>query len=145
MLQTVEILVVEDYEPDAHLLQLLLKRHHILNTVHTVTDGSAALDFLFARGTYARRGNEPLPGVVIMDIRLPKLDGWQVLRQIRENPRTRDLPVILLSGSLFEEEQERAKNLGANGCLEKPVKIESLRDMLNKCGFSWAIAEPQPA
>ena len=143
MLQPVEILVVEDYESDAHLLQLLLKRHHILNKTHVVTDGSSALDFLFARGAYANRAGEPFPGVVIMDIRLPKLDGWEVLRQIRQNPYTRDLPVIIMSGSLLERENVTAQELGANACLSKPFNIQILRDALNKCGFSWAIAEPE--
>jgi two-component system response regulator len=143
MLQPFEILVVEDYEPDAHLLQLLLKRHHILNKAHAVTDGSSALDFLFARGTYSDRASEPLPGVVIMDIRLPKLDGWEVLRQIRQNPLTNDLPVIIMTGSLFEKEQQAAHLLGANACISKPIRIEALRSALNQCGFSWAIAEPE--
>src|SRR5579884_1198327 len=94
MPEPVEILVVEDYEPDAQLLRLLFRRHHISNSVHVAIDGSAAMDFIFARGRHANRASDPLPLVVIMDIRLPKMDGWEVLRQLRADPRTRELPVI---------------------------------------------------
>ena len=79
-----------------------------------------------------------------MDIRLPKQDGWEVLRQLRRDQRTHDLPVIIISGSIFEQELETATALGANACLSKPVQIGPLREALNKCGFVWAIAEPAP-
>src|SRR5579884_3816812 len=137
MSQPQEILVVEDYEADAHLLQLLFRRNHILNRVHVVPDGSAAMDFIFARGTFADRAAEPLPVVVFMDIRLPKMDGWEVLRQLRADPRTRNLPVIMMSGSLFDREIERALEMGANACVPKPVQLEELREAFKKCGITW--------
>lgn len=141
MSQPVEILVVEDYEADAHLLQLLFRRNHILNPVHVVSDGTMAMDFILGRGTHAARAEEPLPVVVIMDIRLPKMDGWEALRRLRADPRTRDLPVIMMSGSLFDREIERAMEMGANACVSKPVQIDELRDAFKKCGITWAIAE----
>jgi two-component system response regulator len=141
MSQPVDILVVEDYEPDAHLLQLLFRRNHIMNEVHVAEDGSAAMDYIFARGIHAGRASEPMPMVVIMDIRLPKVDGWEVLRQLREDPRTHDLPVIMMSGSLFEKEVERAAALGANACISKPMQIEEFHDAMKKCGIAWAIAD----
>lgn len=140
MLHLPEILLVEDYEADAFLLQIQFRRHHILNPLHLVTDGVAALDFIFARGEFAGRVNEPLPAALILDIRLPKLDGWEVLRVLRQDPRTRDLPVIVLTGSLFRKELEFAALFGAKACLAKPAHISDLRDAFDGCGLHLATA-----
>jgi two-component system response regulator len=143
MAEPVEILVVEDYEPDAQLLRLLFRRHHILNLVHVATDGVAALDFIFARGSHVERVSEPIPLVVIMDIRLPKLDGWEVLRQLREDARTRNLPVIIVSGTVFEQEAAKAESLGANACIPKPVTIDELVKAFKKCGILMSLTPEQ--
>lgn len=140
MSEPVEILVVEDYEPDSHLLELLFRRNHILNRVQVVPDGATAMDYIFARGAHSGRAAEPLPMVVIVDIRLPKVDGWEVLRQLRADPHTRNLPVIMMSGSLFERELEIAMQLGANACISKPIQIVELQEAFKKCGIAWAIA-----
>src|SRR5689334_2933944 len=92
-----EILFIEDYEPDVKLLLLLLKRHRIMNKVHVIDNGAEALDFLFCRGKHANRITEPLPGVVLLDIRIPKVDGLEALQQIKMNPATHNVPVIMLS------------------------------------------------
>lgn len=135
-----EILVVEDYEPDAQLLRVLFKRHRIQNRLHVVPDGAAALDFIFAQGAYAARASEPLPMVVILDIRLPKMDGWGVLQRLREHPQTKKMPVIMVSGSLFNKECETARQLGANACISKPVRIQDLHQAMTECKVAWAIA-----
>ncbi|MDB6020611.1 MAG: rcp1 [Pedosphaera sp.] len=143
MLHPAEILVVEDYEPDAHLLQLLLKRNLVANKLHVVADGREALDYVFCRGDYSARGSERLPGVIILDIRLPKMDGWEVLRQLRLDPLTNNLPVIMVSGLLLDKEVETAARLGANACIAKPIQIGALRAKLNQCGFAWMISESE--
>lgn len=139
MSEPVEILLVEDYEPDAQLISILLKKHRIANKIHFARDGSEALDFVFCRGAHRERRFDHPPGVVLLDIRLPKLDGWEVLRQIRQDPRTRNLPVVIMSGSLFAEDLEKARHVGALGCLAKPIRFETLRDLLTESGFTWLL------
>lgn len=143
MPEPVEILIVEDYGPDAQLLLLLLKRNRIANKVQVVHDGCAALDFIFCRGAYATNSLEPLPRVVFLDIRLPKVDGWEVLSQIKRDPRTRGIIVIMLSGSLFPQELTMARQLGADGCIAKPSNAEELRQALGLCGFAWTLVGEQ--
>ncbi|HZQ47099.1 MAG TPA: response regulator [Verrucomicrobiae bacterium] len=143
MSEPVEILLVEDYEPDAQLVSILLKRNRIANKVHLVRDGGEALDFLFCRGAYHRRSFEHPPGVVLLDIRLPKLDGWEVLHRLRQDPRTSRIPVVIMSGSIYAEDMEKGKQLGALGCLSKPVPFEKLRELLTESGFVWLLLGQQ--
>src|SRR5580693_3404921 len=100
--EQLEILLVEDEPNDIELTRQAFKRARIANPIHVVQDGVSALDFLFARGQYADRANKPLPGVILLDLKLPKLDGLSVLRQIRDDPRTRDIPVVILTSSRLE-------------------------------------------
>ena len=116
---------------------LLLKRNRIANKVQVVHDGCQALDFIFCRGAYSANSFEHLPRVVFLDIRLPKVDGWEVLRQIKQDHRTRAVPVIMISGSLFLQELITARELGADGCIAKPSNTEQLRQVLVQCGFVW--------
>lgn len=144
MPKPVEILLVEDYEPDAQLIAILLKKHRIANKVHFVRDGGEALDFIFGRGARIDYGFKQSPGVVLLDIRMPKMDGWEVLRQIKQDPQTRNIPVVMLSGSLFEEDLEKARQLGVLGCLTKPVQFEKLRDLLTEAAFTWLLMGKEP-
>ncbi len=139
MPEPVEILLVEDYEPDAQLILILLKKHQIANKVRFVRDGGEALDFMFCRGAYRDRSFEHPPGVVLLDIRMPKMDGLEVLSQIRQHPQTRQVPVVMLSGSLFPEDLAKARRLGALGCIPKPLQFEKLRDLLAESGFTWLL------
>jgi two-component system response regulator len=139
MTEPIEILLVEDYEPDVQLLFTLLKKHRITNKVHVIDNGADALDFLFCRGAYGGRSSERPPAAVLLDIRIPKVDGWEILRQVKEDPKTRDIPVVMTSGSLFPQEIERSLEFGANGCMEKPIKLEGLRSLFNNLGFSWSL------
>ncbi len=145
MSKPVEILLVEDYEPDAQLILILLKKNRIANKVQLVRDGAEALDFVFCRGAYHKRTMENLPGVVLLDIRLPKMDGWEVLRQIRQDKRTFNIPVVMLSGSMFTPDLQKGKQLGALGCLPKPMQFEKLRDLLKDTGFVWSITGQEPS
>lgn len=136
MSQPTEILIVDDYDADALLLQLMLKRNGVANPMYILEDGRAALDFILGIST------KPFSGVVIMDIRLPKLDGLDVLRRLRQNPETRQLPVIITSG-VIERERDAALHLGANACLAKPIRFETLRTVLDGCGFVWNFTDKE--
>jgi two-component system, response regulator len=135
-----EILLVEDYEPDVRLLLRQLNASQISNKVHVVYDGAEALDFVFCRRNWSGRNLDHAPLVVILDIRLPKVDGWEVLRQLKDDQRTRGIPVIMISGSLFSGETERGREMGATAVLLKPVKAEELKKELSRCGVDWARA-----
>jgi two-component system response regulator len=142
MVVTPEILLAEDYEPDVRLAFILFKKNRIANRIHVVRDGQEALDFVFCRGAYADRTFDQLPQVALLDIRLPKVDGWEVLRQIKQNPRTSKISVIMTSGSVFANEIQKSESLGAAGCLEKSFKFETLREILARAGLRWFMAEP---
>jgi two-component system response regulator len=139
MAELFEILLVEDYEPDAQLVLRLFRKSRIANKLHVVHDGIQALDFVFCRGAFHHRhfGNAPL--VVILDIRLPKVDGWEVLRQIKQNLRTNGIAVLMTSGSLWSEELEKSRQMGAIGCIPKPIKLGELRAALAQAGFVWTV------
>lgn len=143
MSEPVEILLVEDYEPDTQLVSILLKKNRIANKVHLVRDGGEALDFMFCRGKYNNRGFDQPPGVILLDIRLPKLDGWEVLRQLRQDPRTSRIPVVVMSGSMYAEDVKKGEQLGALGFLSKPIQFEKLRELLTEYGFVWLLLGQQ--
>ncbi|MDB6110382.1 MAG: Response regulator receiver protein [Pedosphaera sp.] len=136
MAELFEILLVEDYEPDVQLVLRLFRKNRIANKLHVVHDGIQAMDFVLCRGAFRERTFGVPSVVVIMDIRLPKVDGWEVLRQMRLDPRTRGISVVVISGSLFPEELEKSRRLGANATLSKPIRLESLRDALARSGFT---------
>jgi two-component system, response regulator len=141
MSEPFEILLVEDYVPDAELVIRMFKRNRITNKIHVVSDGNEALDFVFCRGAWRSRKIGQPPLVALVDIRLPKIDGWEILRQIKQNPQTNGIPVIMVSGSLFEAEAERARGLGADGSLSKPVRMSELKAALKECDVEWSIAD----
>jgi CheY-like chemotaxis protein len=134
-----EILLVEDYEPDVQLVLRLFRKNRIANKLHVVHDGIQALDFVFCRGAFHHRTFENPPLVVLLDIRLPKVDGWEVLRQMKLDPRTKGIAVVMISGSLFAEELERSRQSGASGCVPKPIQLEDMRDAFVRSGFAWTI------
>ncbi|MDB6016584.1 MAG: response regulator receiver protein [Pedosphaera sp.] len=139
MAEKFEIVVVDDYQSDVQLVLRMFKRNRIANKIHVVHDGVEALDFVFCRGAYSNRSLINPPGVILLDIRLPKLDGWETLRQIKSDPRTRNIPVLMISGLSSADEQEKARQMGALGCIEKPIRFEQLREALVASGFVWSI------
>jgi two-component system response regulator len=131
-----EILLVEDYRPDAQLLLRLLKKHQILNKTRVVWDGAQALDQFFGRWSGRFNSPDAPPLVIILDIRLPKVDGWEVLRRLKAGARTAAIPVIMVSGCVSDDEREKARQLGAIACLSKPVRFEELEEAFALAGFS---------
>jgi CheY-like chemotaxis protein len=133
----VEILIVEDNARDLELTLRALKKHHLANRVAWVADGAAALDFLFARGAYAQRNLKDGPHVIFLDMKLPKVDGIEVLRQIKQDDRTRSIPVVMLTSSAQDRDIEESYRLGVNSYVVKPIDFDSFVKTITDLGFYW--------
>ncbi|MBW8830064.1 MAG: response regulator [Burkholderiales bacterium] len=138
------ILLVEDNPDDVTLTLRAFKRSHVMNTIAVARDGIEALDFLFARGAYASRAKDPLPTVVILDLKLPKLDGLGVLRAIRADERTRLQPVVILTSSKEEEDLISGYSLGANSYVRKPVDFTEFLEAVKVLGIYWLMMNESP-
>lgn len=135
------ILLVEDSDDDVELTMRAFKRSHLMNPIRAVRDGVEALDFLFARGAYA---DVPLPTLVILDLKLPKLDGLGVLKAMRENARTRYLPVVILTSSKEEQDLIAGYALGANSYVRKPVDFAEFMEAVKVLGIYWLMMNQPP-
>jgi two-component system response regulator len=133
----IDILLVEDNPHDAELTMLALQEHNLVNRIFTVTDGPAALDFVFAQGAYTQRRSSDLPKVVLLDLKLPKLNGFEVLRAIRSRPETALLPVVIITSSDADPDIKTAYQLGANSYVVKPVEFQSFQRAMSGLGFYW--------
>lgn len=140
----VDILLVEDNPSDAELAVRALKRHKLANRLEWVRDGEAALDFLFYRGPYQTR-ERGLPRVVLLDLRLPKVDGIEVLTQIRGDPETRDVPVVALTSSKEERDIVNTYELGVNSFVPKPVAFEEFAKTVAELGMYWVLVNRVPS
>jgi two-component system response regulator len=140
----IEILLVEDNPNDVRLTLHALKRHRLTNRIHVVRDGAEALEFLFATGAYAQRKGADGPKVVMLDLKLPRVDGIEVLREIRRNPLTRTLPVVMLTSSREERDITETYNLGANSYIVKPVDFEQFTEAVRQLGLYWVLLNQQP-
>ncbi len=138
------ILLVED-NPDDELLTLrALRKNKILNEVTVVRDGAEALDYLFGAGKYAGRDIRDMPQVVLLDLKLPKLDGLEVLRRLRADELTRRLPVVVLTSSDEEQDILASYDLGANSYVRKPVEFHQFIDALRQLGLYWLVLNQPP-
>ncbi|NOR83295.1 MAG: response regulator [Ardenticatenales bacterium] len=138
------ILLVED-NPDDELLTLrALRKNKILNEVTVVRDGAEALDYLFGAGKYAGRDTSDMPQVVLLDLKLPKLDGLEVLRRLRADELTRRLPVVVLTSSDEEQDILASYDLGANSYVRKPVEFHQFIDALRQLGLYWLVLNQPP-
>jgi two-component system, response regulator len=133
------ILLVEDNPDDEALTLRALKKHNIRNEVVVVHDGAEALDWLFARGAYAGRDASQLPQVVLLDLKLPKVTGLEVLRAVRDDPRTKRLPVVLLTSSKEEQDVIAGYDLGANSYVRKPVDFGDFAEAIRQLGLYWLV------
>lgn len=133
------ILLVEDNEDDELLTIRGLNDAQILNEVVVAHDGVEALDYLFGKGEYAGRDTSEMPQVVLLDLMLPRLNGLEVLRQIRQDPRTELLPVVILTSSREEEDVIRSYELGANSYVRKPVKFADFANAVKQLGLFWVV------
>ncbi len=142
---TKQILLVEDNASDEKLTLLAFKKCGVTNEITVARDGAAALDFLFGTGAYAGRDVSVLPSVVLLDLKLPKLDGLDVLRGIRADARTRLLPVVILTSSAEDEDLMKSYSLGANAYVRKPVDFAEFARAASTVGLFWLLLnEPPP-
>ena len=140
----IEILLVEDNAADVELTLHALRKENLANKIETVADGEDALDFLFCRGRFADRRFERPPRLVLLDLKLPKVDGLEVLRAVKEDLRTRAIPVVILTASREEKDMVNGYQLGANAYIQKPVDFEQFRNIVKELGLFWLVVN-QPA
>lgn len=138
------ILLVEDNPDDAKLTLRAFKRNNMLNPVVVARDGVEALDFLFARGAYAEHAGKPPPTLIILDLKLPKLDGLGVLKAVRGDERTRLIPVVILTSSKEEQDLIHSYALGANSYVRKPVDFTEFQEAVNILGVYWLMTNQPP-
>jgi two-component system response regulator len=138
------ILLVEDNPDDAALTLRPLKKNNITNKIVVARDGVEAIDYLFGTGMNAGRDNNLLPEVVLLDLKLPKIDGFEVLARMRADERTMLLPVVILTSSKEEQDIARGYNLGANSYVRKPVDFEQFVEAVRQLGLYWLVLNERP-
>ena len=146
MSQEIEILLVDDSAEDVELTILALRRNKICNEIQVAEDGAEALDFLFCRGPHKDRSFSNPPWLVLLDLKLPKIDGLEVLKTIRGDERTKAIPVVILTSSKEQEDVINGYNLGVSAYIQKPVDFEQFSETIRQIGMFWLlINQPPPA
>ena len=141
--ENVEILLVEDNPTDAELTMRALKKRNLANNLVWVKDGEEALDFIFCRGTHQGRTNRA-PKLVLLDIKLPKVDGIEVLRTLKSDPNTKPIPIVMLTSSQEERDMIESYKLGVNSYIVKPVDFDKFLEMVAQVGLYWALVNKVP-
>lgn len=140
----IEILFIEDNPHEAELAIRSLKKNNLANALKHIDDGAEALDFIFARGIYADREFSPNPKLIILDLKLPKVDGLEILHQIKNHPKTQSIPVAVLTSSQEEKDIIESYKLGVNSYIVKPVNFESFSKAVADLGLYWMILNQSP-
>ena len=140
----VDILLVEDSQNDIDLALHTLRRENLANHIFVVRDGEEALDFLFCTGPYADRNPAHMPKLVLLDLKLPKLDGMEVLQRLRADRRTSTLPVVIMTSSKEEKDVANGYHLGVNSYIQKPVDFEQFRQTVKAIGLYWLLINQRP-
>lgn len=140
----VEILIVEDNPNDAEMALRALKKNKLANNVLIVGDGEEALDFVFGKGKYAGRGKNARPRIILLDLKLPKIDGLEVLKEIKSHDETKIIPVIVLTSSKEESDLINSYRLGVNSYIVKPVDFDKFVDAVRDLGLYWLLLNQQP-
>ena len=138
------ILLIEDNPDDIFLTERAFKKSNIVNELIIVRDGAEALDFLFAEGKYKDRDSSIMPELILLDLKMPKMDGLQVLKRIREDERTKQLPVVVLTTSKEEKDIVNSYCLGANSYITKPVDFNQFINAVNQLGLYWLVLNQPP-
>ncbi len=140
----VDLLLVEDSPDDVELTLRAFKKINLSNPIHVVRDGAEALEFLFCTGAYAHRNIQDSPKVVLLDLKLPKVDGLEVLKRIRADPRTKSIPVVILTASREESDVVSSYELGVNSYIVKPVDFEQFVEATRTLGLYWLLLNQRP-
>ena len=144
-LQQVEILLVEDNPHDAEMTMRALRRQNLVNKLHWVKDGAEALDYMFCAGSYAQRDPETTtPKLIMLDIKMPKVDGIEVLRRLKADAATRSVPVVVMTSSNEERDVMESYRLGVNSYIVKPVEFEAFLETVAKIGLYWMLTNRAP-
>ncbi len=139
-----DILLVEDNKDDLELTLHALRKERLANRIQIARDGEEALDFLFCRGQHSHRSFDRPPRLVLLDLKLPKVDGMQVLRDLKGDPRTRMIPVVILTSSKEDRDLVDGYNLGVNSYIQKPVDFDQFRDTVKHVGLYWLVVNQPP-
>jgi two-component system response regulator len=142
--EPVEILLVEDNPNDVELTLHAFKRQHLSNYIYVVRDGAEALEFIFCTGAYAHRQIEDRPKLILLDLKLPKVDGLEVLQRIKSDPQTRTLPVVVLTSSREERDLVESYRLGVNSYITKPVDFDQFTEAVRHLGMYWLLLNQLP-
>ena len=140
----VEILLVEDNPDDVELTLHALRKENLANSIHVARDGEEALEFLFCNGVHADRSFEHPPKLILLDLKLPKVDGMEVLKRLKADARTKTIPVVILTSSKEERDLVKGYNLGANSYIQKPVDFYQFRDTVKQLGLYWLAVNQSP-
>lgn len=138
-LTSTEILLVEDNSSDAELTLRALRKNNLANQIHLARDGEEALDFLFCRGPHSTRRLNDVPRLILLDLKLPKVDGLEVLHAVKGDPRTRAIPVVVLTSSREERDLVSSYKLGVNSYIQKPVSFADFQDVVRQLGMYWLL------
>jgi len=142
--QKVEILLVEDNPSDEELTLRALKKYKLSNNIFVVRDGAEALDYIFGTGKYSERDTNHHPRVILLDLKLPKVDGLEVLSKIKADPKTKHIPVVVLTSSSEESDVVESYKLGANSYIVKPVDFKQFTESIRELGMYWLLLNEAP-
>jgi len=144
MNSNVDVLLVEDNQDDIDLALHALRQGKLANSIFVVRDGEEALDFIFCRGQFSQRSVDHPPKLVLLDLKLPKVDGLQVLKAVKADPRTKTIPVVIMTSSKEERDMVESYNSGANSYIQKPVDFDQFRSTVKTLGLYWMVVNQPP-
>jgi len=139
-----EILIVEDNKNDAEMALRAFKKNHLTNNIYVVSDGEEALDFIYAKSKFESRKDAADPKIILLDLKLPKISGLEVLRKIKTDPEKKVIPVIIMTSSKEEKDMIESYQLGVNSYIVKPVDFDKFVDAVRDLGFYWLLLNQQP-
>jgi len=138
-MKTKEILYIEDNPSDIELTLRALKKHNVANSIQIIKDGEEALEYIFATGRYAERDITEKPKIILLDLKLPKVDGLEILKKLKEDEHTKTIPVVVLTSSREEKDMIKSYNYGVNSYVVKPIKFENFSEAVSSLGLYWLL------